>query len=477
MEFYDRTNELKDLSGKYDEIDSGELCIIYGRRRLGKTEFIKRFMNEIDGEAVYYFVNKANKKELLRILSEDIYDQTGEREKFIEWEDFFEYLYKKASKQKFVFVMDEFSRLKDHAPEFLSKFQNYWDNKLSKSKILFVAIGSSMSMMYDIFMDKTAPLYGRMTWKMPFKPFRYLDFRDMFSDLDEKKRIEIYSVFGGTPHFLWFVKKHSQKELIQIIEKMVLRKTAPLRDEPTNFIMMELTKETNYNSILHAISTTNGTREEIVIQSGVEQKDVNYYLNNLKDLLHIIGTRDPLFHSKKPKPRYAFEDNFFHFWYKYIFSNLSLIELGNMELLREKINKDINSFIGHKFEDIVRELLILYNGKKIKNLKINFDQIGPWWGKNSDGKAEEIDLVVNNTKDRELIICEVKWKNTPVNIPMVEDLVRKSVFINASGSFKYLLISKSGFTKECIEYLDTKKMTYLTLEEISSLFEDAEKNK
>ncbi len=473
FKFYDRESELKDLISKYAKLDSGELCILYGRRRLGKTLFVKEFMKKIKGASVYYFVNKANKAELLNMLSDTIFDQTGERERLGEWEDFFDYLYRKSQKEKFVFVMDEFSRLKDDSPEFLTKFQDYWDSRLSKTKIMFIAVGSSMSMMYDIFMDSTAPLYGRMTFKMPFEPFRYVDFRQMFEEVDERKKVEIYSVFGGTPHFLWSVKKHADKELIDIISELVLSRTAPLRDEPTDFITMELKKETNYNSVLHAISGSDGSKGEIISNSGVMQKDVDYYLNNLIDLLSIIRKVEPLFYNKRNRTRYRFTDNFFNFWYKFIFPSLSLIELGNKGLLKKKIEAGIDSFIGLRFEDIIKELLVLYNTKKIKALDIDFDAIGPWWGKDKDGNPEEIDIVTSNKASRQIIVCEVKWTNKPVDVAVIRGLDRKSRLIDATGTINYLIASKSGFTSECLKYMDEKKMTYLGLDDVKKLFEDA----
>ena len=471
IQFFDRKIELSNLTEKYKKLDSGELCVLYGRRRLGKTLFIRKFMEKINADSVYYFVNNTNKSELLNLLSDAIFDQTGEREKFNDWEDFFDYLYKKASKKKFVFVMDEFSRFKDSSPDFITKFQNYWDSKLKETKIMFIAIGSSMSMMYDIFMHKNAPLYGRITFNMVFKPFRYVDFRDMFNEVSEEKKIQLYSVFGGTPHFLWFVKKHADKKLISIISKLILTRTAPLRDEPTNFITMELKKETNYNSVLHAISRTNGSKDEIIKKSGVQQKDIDYYLNNLIDLLSIIEKFKPIFYSKNNKKRYKFTDNFFNFWYKFIFPNQSSIELGNGGFLTKKIENELDGFIGYRFEEIVKELFILYNGKKIKNLNIDFTEFGPWWGKDREGNSQEIEIVTNNKSTRQIIVCEVKWTNTKIDVKEIKSLDQKSKLINATGTINYLYVSKSGFTKKGLQYMNEKKINFLDLNDLKLLFE------
>jgi AAA+ ATPase superfamily predicted ATPase len=475
MEFYDRKEELKNLLKKYQNLDSAEFCVIFGRRRLGKTAFVQQFLKNVKEKVLYIYISKTSKTELLSLISENINEQTGDKVKIDDWRDFFNYLYQKSIDEKFVLIMDEFARLKTDSPDFLTKFQDAWDSKLSKTKLMFIAIGSSMSMMYDIFMDYEAPLYGRMTSKIVFQPFRYVDFRDMFKEVDEIKKIEIYSVFGGTPHFLWFAKKEANKEIIEIIDSTILSEMAPLKDEPTNFITMELKKETNYNSVLYAISKSDGSRHELLSNTGIPQKEIDYYLNNLIELLKIVYKFEPMFYKKSHNIRYRIMDNFFNFWYKFIFPNQSLLEIGEKKMLKKKIDLELNSFIGYRFEEIVKELLILYNGgKKIKNLEIDFDSMGPWWGKNREGETKEIEIVTNNKIKRESILCEVKWTNQPIGIGIVKELNEKYKLINVTGAFKYLIVSKSGFNKECLDYMDEKKITHLDLKEIAKLFDEAE---
>jgi uncharacterized protein len=462
--FYNRILELKELKKKYDNLNYAELCIIYGRRRLGKTSFIKQFLNQISCKKVYYFVNNTNKNELLNLLSDNIYAQTNERYLFSDWEDFFNYL-NEQSKNKFVFVMDEFPRLKESSEEFITKFQDYWDSNLKNSKLMFIAIGSSMSMMYDIFLDKNAALYGRLTSKLYFKPFRYCDFREMFFDISEEKKVELFSVFGGTPYFLSYVKRNKNLKLIDLISKLVLSNTSPLNEEPVNFITSEFKKENNYNSILYSITNTNTTRKEILDKTLINPKSIDYYLNNLIDLLGIIKKENPIFFNKKNEIKYSFTDNYFNFWYKFVYPNKSLIELNNLSYLIKILENDINSFIGYRFEDIIKELLILYNGKKLKNLEINFDEIGVWWNKN-----EEIDIVLNNKRTKSTIVCEVKWSTKEISLKYIKDLERKSKLLNLKGRINYIFVSRKGFDKNCISYMDEKNIIYLDLKDIENLF-------
>ncbi|MGM5483705.1 MAG: DUF234 domain-containing protein [Nanobdellota archaeon] len=136
-----------------------------------------------------------------------------------------------------------------------------------------------------------------------------------------------------------------------------------------------------------------------------------------------------------------------------------------------KINEEIRSYIGLKFEDIIKEFFVLYNGKNIKNIKLDFDEIGPWWGKNLQGNSEEIDIILKNTKEKQIIACEVKWKNELTGIDIIKNLEKKSTNIPFSGMIKYILISKSGFTKEAIKYMSSKNMLYLDLNDLSFYFD------
>ena len=472
MDFFDRKEELKRIKEIYDTLETGEFVVIYGRRRVGKTAFIKRFLETIKAEHIYYMVQKTGKKELLELPADSIFDQTGDKVQFFDWKDMLSYLVEKSKSEKIVMIFDEFSRFQEIAPEFITQLQDYWDSTLKKNKILLIAIGSSMSMMHQIFMQNTAPLYGRITYTIHMDPFRYADFRTMFPELNEKEKIALFSVFGGTPHFLWFVKKTKKKDVFAILETLVLHPTGRLKDEPTNFITMELKKDAKYNALLYAIAKSNGERKEVIHKSGIQSKDIDYYVNNLEELLSIVEKVIPMFQKRK-EVRYMIKDNYFHFWYKFIFPNSSIIELGNIALVKEKIKNDLNAYIGQRFEGIMKELLILYNTKKIKDLDINFTAIGPWWGKNREGIVEEIEIVANNAQTKDIILCEVKWTNKPIGTTEVKKLDAKVKYINASGTFHYLLVSTSGFTEECIQYMKEKKVTYLTLDDITALFNNA----
>ena len=256
-DFFNRKNELNLLRTKYELLGKGELLAVYGRRRVGKTELVKEFMNKLpQKEKFYFYVDLSSKQEILNSLSTALQEQLGESIKFGDFDSFFDYISKKSESGKFLLTIDEFQRFLDVAPEFITKLQNRWDSDLKHKKILVIVVGSSIGMIKKITESKAGALYGRAL-KVKISPFRYVDFRLMFKDLNETEKVERFSVFGGTPYYL--DKTRSMQTTIQAISELILKKGGALVEEPKNLLEYENVRiHAKYNSILHAIASGKG---------------------------------------------------------------------------------------------------------------------------------------------------------------------------------------------------------------------------
>ena len=463
-EFYDRKDELNLLKSKYSQLKSGEMIVIYGRRRVGKTELIRQFLKNIPENKFYFYVDLASKQDILNSLSASIQEQLKENIKFSEFEDFLKYLEYKSEKDKFLLVIDEFQRFLDIAPEFITKLQNFWDSKLKNHKIMIILVGSSIGMIQKITNSKAGALYGRGT-KMKISPFKYSDFRLMFKEMSEEERVLTYSVFGGTPYYLEKVKK-TDGDIYQKINELVLKKGAELIEEPKNLMEYENVRvHAKYNTILLATSSGKETMKEIEDFTKINSNQMSPYLDKLDNLLDLIGRKDPVL-GKEKLGRYCVRDNFFKFWYKFIFPNQTPLNLGNTKIVSDLIKQDLNSYIGRVFEDIVKELLVLYNTKEIKGLKLNFENIGSWWDRNSN----EIDILAYNLKEKNFLLGEVKWTNKLLDIDVIVELERKSKYINYGGTYKFIFVSKNGFTEKALKKMQDIGAIHLDLKDIEELF-------
>lgn len=145
----------------------------------------------------------------------------------------------------------------------------------------------------------------------------------------------------------------------------------------------------------------------------------------------------------------------------------SPIELGMGELVFEQHIKDqLAAHYGKKFEIVCLQYLNILNS--IGKLPIIFEEIGTWWGSNPHTKSkEEIDIVgLNKTFG---LYAECKYRNEKVGKKVLDRLKAKSMLIPRL-EMCYYIFSKSGFTKELIEYSSQHQEVNLVC--IEDLFAD-----
>ncbi len=107
MEFFNRETELEKLRNIQEKTGSGSrMSVIIGRRRIGKTELIRKAYPE----SLYLFISKKSE----RLLCDEFTSQIqnffnakiiGRLENF---RDIFEYLMQLSSERRFTLVIDEF---------------------------------------------------------------------------------------------------------------------------------------------------------------------------------------------------------------------------------------------------------------------------------------------------------------------------------------------------------------------------------
>ena len=232
--FWDRKTELAHLKNIY-ETKNAAFIKVYGRRRIGKTDLILRFLKTLPQDTyLYYYVDNAEDKVYYQMLSDAIGRQLGDTVAINSWDDFFTYIAKK-SRDRFVLVIDEAPRFMDTHSTFFTHLQHAWgtDPKLENSRIMLILVGSSIGMM-DRMINHHGPLYGRITHTLKLSPFRYVDFREVFDKDSEHDIIQQYAVFGGTPHYVRIAYLDGKK-LDEASRKGLESLILPLRDKISDF--------------------------------------------------------------------------------------------------------------------------------------------------------------------------------------------------------------------------------------------------
>jgi AAA+ ATPase superfamily predicted ATPase len=99
---------------------------------------------------------------------------------------------------------------------------------------------------------------------------------------------------------------------------------------------------------------------EIVNAAGLAQPAANKYLGVLSDLK--IVEREVSVTEEKPlkskKGLYRITDEFFQFWFKFIFPNRARLEMGEVQLVWSSISRELPQHLGSVYEQIAREVLM-----------------------------------------------------------------------------------------------------------------------
>ena len=461
--FIDRKNEMDFLNGRYRS-EKSEFIVIYGRRRVGKSELVKQFLG--DKQGIYFLATRTTKHNHLKKFLDKLSSFFGEYAPAINsWEECFDYFARKLdTKKKTVLVIDEFPYLIESNKEIPSLFQLFWDEYLKEKNVFLILLGSSIGMMETEVLGKKSPLYGRRTGQINLMPFKFSDVLEFYPSLQIEKAVEFYSVVGNIP--LYILEFDQNRSVLENIKDKILSKKELLNEEAEFLLKEELRDPATYQAILEAMATS-ATATEIAQKAHLELHNMDKYLKVLMKL-DLIYKETPIV-EKKPKSRktyYYIKDNFLDFWYRFCFPNSSLIEENPDFLLHNIIKPNLNSYIGRKFEKVCKEILWELNRKE--KLPFVFTQIGRQWGRlpnEPSGKNQyEIDICAFNEKAKEILFGECKWKEKVDANLLMQELKEKSksvVWNNDKRKEYYCIIAKS-FKKKWVD----KNVLLLTIKDI-----------
>lgn len=439
--FINRQTELQLLEQRYAS-GQAELFVLYGRRRVGKTELVTRFCR---GKRHVFFVADMDVEPRLRAGFSAAVNAAllpdASNAVYPSWEDIFLLLARQAQNERLVVVLDEFTYLVAAHPPLASLIQRLWDSDLRHTRLMLILCGSYIGMMEKAVLGYRAPLYGRRTGQYLLEPLGFHDARLFFPEYSQENQVRAYAVFGGTPAYLRLVG--SDLPLMSIIGEQVLRPGTFLYDEVRFLLQQELREPRNYFAILEAIASGRTKLNEIRQATGLD--GVTVYLKTLREL-QLVERVVPATEGKPHKSRrgiYRLRDHFFRFWFRFVHPQRTLLEQGGAQVaLDALVAPQIDDFTGPIFEQVCRQFLWRIGlAGELPFLPL---RIGGWWR-----AGEEIDLVA--VGQDALLLTECKWTRRPVGTNILRDLERKAALVRREldvGRVFYGLCARSGFTPQ-----------------------------
>ena len=396
----------RELAVLQELADSGkpELFVLYGRRRVGKTELLQQLCK---GRRAAYFLaaqvrDKDNLRAYRKVLEEALGDPLIGSIEFPDWTAALSYAAERAGTERLVLVLDEFPYLCESNPGLPSLLQRFWDLRGKRSSLMLVLCGSQVSFMEKEVLAERSPLFGRRTGQRRLDPLALSEALGFFRTWKREQALLVYGIVGGMPAYLGRLDQRLTLE--ENLLREVLRPEGYLFDEVHYLLHTELTNPSTYNSILAAVARGAERVGDVALAVGVDSPTANKYLHVLREL-RLVAREVPLTDPDPLRSRrgvYRIADRFVAFHFRHVQPHISLIEAGRGErvleefirpdfprlseealgeLLLERLRHDAAELVGEEIADVgrhagraVRALARTVSGRTVAVLSAEADE-------------------------------------------------------------------------------------------------------
>lgn len=445
MEFVGREQELYDLNQLY-KTKGSKLAVVYGRRRVGKSSLVERFMldkKHLRFEGLEQGRTKAQIAQFVFDLSEQVNDELLKQVKLDSWLPILDYLTKffSQTKDKYILFLDEFQWLAVNQTKLISLLKKYWDQHWSKQNVMLILCGSVCSYMTKRVISSKA-LYGRINWELCLRPLNPVESYQLLGekrDIDEV--LQYLQIFGGIPKYLKEID--TRKSFDQNINNILFTESGVLVNDYSKIFYSQFKEYKTYENIVRYLKDQPRTLNEIALKLKIPSGGgVKSYLENLEKALFVTGYIPYNKKANSKLKKYKLTDAYLRFYFKYVEPHIKLIFANRTRNLFGQLVKPIwSSWLGFAFENYCLNNAMYL--AKIMGFEDRVVQWGPYFQRGDEGF--QIDLIYLRS-DRVVTLCEMKYYDKEIPIAVVHEVKRKCTLIELphGHTLEKALISRFG---------------------------------
>lgn len=448
MTFIGRTKEQEKLLAQLSS-PIQNAALLYGRRRVGKSELILHTMRQAsDARTIYYECRQTTTENNTKNLSEVIAEAFDMPPlAFSDIEAALRFVFDRATGEKIVLAIDEYPYLRDVVKGMDSILQVLLDEYRDRSRLSLILCGSYVEVMKSL-LERDNPLYGRIDLKINLQPMDYYESAQFYPERSCEDKVRLFSVFGGIPYYNRLIDKNAsvRENLIHLI----LEPDARLEDEVPSYLLSEISKIGNAHEIFSALADGHARYRDILSQSHVSSGATLVNVLNRLIGMQLVQRRSPINDpNNKKRTSYVICDGLSKFYYRYVFRYLSQRSVLDPEVYYDRyVNDDFETqFVPRAFEEVCRQYLVRQN--RMGNSEPPFDLIGTYSYDDPVTRTNgEFDVV---TKDPlGYSFYEAKFRTTPITQRMIEDEIEQ---VQRAGltCHRYGFFSRSGFEAQADE--------------------------
>ena len=463
--FYNRMIELAALDRAWKRGGaSGQMLLLYGRRRLGKTFLLQRYFtagvsgNEREKPHCYFLAEQSTAATQRLTLGRQLIaalpsEGVAAEEIAVSWNALLRYASQQAKARKktagrFALILDEFPYLVAQTPELPSILQAWWDREGVHSPLFVVLCGSQLSAMAALGQE-SAPLFGRFNAGIfHLDPLHYEDVAAFYANSPHYGVVEkllMYGVFGGTPryHALVDTSRPPAEEIV-----MLLMQPRAILENEVRFLLgsEQIRDPAPYNAILAAIASGETKFNRIQQLIGVERGALSSSLRTLLELAW-IRREFPFGERSDRRAIYRVADPFLTFWYRFVAPLASALQFSDpATVYARQVAPRLADYMGWSvFEEICGQWL---QRNAQPRLGLSVREMARYWSR--DGRTE-IDLMAE-LDNGTFLFGECKWRTERVtrlsDLSALQAKVASLPEARWRDQPKYILFALGGFSPE-----------------------------
>lgn len=398
-------------------------CLIYGRRRMGKTELIKHCLKSKESPVIIYQCKESSEQDNAALLTELIQRVLGV--KYLHFDRFMEaveFLFDYAESKPLYFVLDEYPYIRDLISGCDSLLQEVIDRHSMSTSIKFFVLGSSISAMKEI-QEKGSPLYMRFTNSILLKQMDYHDSAEFYPSFSAEDKVRLYASFGGVPFYNAQIREDiSVKEnIISILSGQF----SGLKDFLDIYLKTELRKINSANVVFECIALGTFHFGDILSKTHLESSAaLCAILQKLikMDLIEYVAPINDL--KNKHKSGYRISDFALRFYYNFVYRNASAHLILSDEafydtFIAEEFERKL---VPEVFECVARQFLVRQN--KAGLIKPPLLAIGTFWYDEPIAKKNgQFDVVAK--REDGYCFFECKFMASPIDDKLIEEEIEQ----------------------------------------------------
>jgi AAA+ ATPase superfamily predicted ATPase len=460
MLFFNREDELRFLKHRLSGT-TAELLIVYGRRRIGKTELLSRLA--ADTRALYFEATDTVAPEQLRDLTDELARVSGDAvlaaQPLTSWTAAFAAVGQFVGDQRTLVVFDEFQLLAAQARELETTLSRWWRTTGRHLPIVLVLAGSELSFFEDRVL--AGQLYGRRSGQLKLLPFHARESALFHPGYGPADRVRAFSVCGGIPYYL--ERFTDDRPLADHLLGEIFERGGLLHDEAELMLRQSIPDPANHAAVLRSIAHGHNRNNDISQRTGLQPGHVTKLLASLERLGLVTRMHPVTASSRVKKTAYAISDQFLRFHYRFVDPAKSQLRSSALAAayVSDVVLPQLDQHASWAWEEISREHVL--------RTVAGTSAVGRWWGQVPTGsgrrtESREIDVVAVDGNRKPLVVGMCKWTTSRVDFDELNLLDRLTERIDGhTGEEQRYLFSRSGFSDRLTTYAtDDPRLHLLT---------------